>query len=278
MKKTFVKIGILAATLIVFLTSGDIDSSAIKNTAFKPGEFISYNIFYNLGFIWINAGDVNLSVGEVNYKKKPAYRFYIAGSTRSSFDHLYKVRDTLMSIADQGTLLPYYFKRMTHEDSYWAQDEFFFTETGKKTSLITDCRRKHNNRNVDTLAFNKTVTDLITVLYRVRNIDYNKLQINQKQPFSIVFDDDDKEFNLNFKYVGKGEVELRNGKKYRCLKLQPLLIKGQVFKEENGMTIYLSDDQNRVPIMIESKIRVGSIKCMLTNAINTLYPLSCEIK
>lgn len=278
MKKTAVKISILAATLLLLLTSGTNNKASIQNNVFKPGEFVSYDVYYNWGFIWINAGNVNFSVAAVNYKQKPSYRFYVAGKTHSSFDHLYKVRDTLMSIADQGTMLPYYYKRMTHEDSYWAQDEFYFTETGQKTNLITDCRRRNGRRNVDTLSFNKTVTDLITAFYRVRNLNFDSMPLNSKHPFSIVYDDDDKEFNLHFKYIGKGEVELRNGKKYRCHKLRPLLIKGQVFKEEDGMTIYLSDDANRLPIMIESKIRVGTVKCMLTGAHNTMYPLSSEIR
>lgn len=279
MKRNFLKLGLLATALILLLTSaGNDTSTTVKNAVFKPGEQVSYDIYYNWGFIWINAGDVNLSVGAVNYKQKPSYRFYIAGKTLSSFDHFYKVRDTLMSITDQETMLPYYFKRMTHEDSYWAQDEFHFLETGPKTSLITDCRRRKGRRNVDTLSFDKQVTDLVTAFYRVRNLNFDNMPLNSKVPFSIVFDDDDKEFNLHFKYIGKGEIELKNGKKYRCHMLRPLLIKGQVFKEEDGMTIYLSDDGNKIPIMVESKIRVGSVKCMLNSAQNTKYPISCEIK
>lgn len=278
MKNKTVKLALLAITLIIVLTSGGSDTASVRNTVFKPGESVTYDIYYNWGFIWINAGDVNFSVGAVNYKQNPSYRFYVAGSSLKSFDKFYKIRDTLMSIADQETMLPYYYKRMTHEDSYWAQDEFHFIKTGDKTSLITDCRRRKGRRNVDTLNFDKTVTDLITAFYRVRNLNFETMPINSKHPFSIVYDDDDKEFNLHFKYIGKGEVELHNGRKFRCHMLRPLLIKGKVFKEDDGMTVYLTDDGNKLPVMIEAKIRVGSVKCMLNGVNNNMYPLTSEIK
>ena len=109
-------------------------------------------------------------------------------------------------------------------------------------------------------------------------MDFDQMKVNEKHSFSLVFDNDKKPFNLNFKYLGKGEKELKDGKKYRCIMLRPLLIKGNVFKDEEGMTIWLSDDRNRIPIMIESKIRVGSIKVMLNTAANMLYPLNVVTK
>lgn len=275
MKRVNFKTAIFAAIIILFFTSSEFDSIVVKNTSFKPGEFVGYDIYYNWGFIWIHAGNVNFSVGEVYYKKKPSYRFYVAGNSLNTFDRFYHIRDTLMSIADKETLLPYYYKRATHEDSYWAQDEyFFFNTTARRTSLVADCRRRKGVRTVDTLTFNGNVTDLVTVFYRVRNINFDQMKVNQKYTFSIVFDNDKKPFNLNFRYLGKGDVKLKNGKKYHCIMLRPLLIKGNVFKDEDGMTIWLSDDRNRIPVMIESKIRVGSVKAMLTNAANTLYPLN----
>ncbi len=276
--KTHIKTLLLISISLLLLTSGNSNQVTVNNSTFKDGEAVGYDVYYNWGFIWIHAGNAKFSVREMTYKQKPAYLFHVAGNSLNTFDKFYHVRDTLFSIADKKTLLPMYYKRVTREDSYWAEDEYYFTETGKKTTLITDCKRRKGRRNIDTLSFDKTVTDLITVFYRIRNIDYNKMKINEKHPFSIVYDDDDKEFNLYFKYVGKEEVELKNGKKYRCLKIQPLLIKGQVFKDEDGMTIYLSDDKNRIPIYIESKIRVGSIKVMLNLAHNTLYPIDSEVK
>jgi len=273
-----IKIGIIVAVVILFFTSGEVDSVVVKNNAFRSGEFVNYNVYYNWGFIWINAGSVNFSVGEVYYKKKPAYRFNVAGSSLHTFDKFYHVRDSFMSIADKESLLPYYYKRVTHEDSYWAQDEYFFTATGRKTALVADCRRRKGVRTVDTLSFNNNVNDLITLIYRVRNMDFDQMKVNEKHSFSLVFDNDKKPFNLNFKYLGKGEKELKDGKKYRCIMLRPLLIKGNVFKDEEGMTIWLSDDRNRIPIMIESKIRVGSIKVMLNTAANMLYPLNVVTK
>jgi hypothetical protein len=59
--------------------------------------------------------------------------------------------------------------------------------------------------------------------------------------------------------------------------LQPQLIKGNVFKDEDGMIVYISDDNARVPILIESQLKVGTVKAILNSIENPLYPLDSEI-
>lgn len=244
----------------------------------NPGEKISYDLYYNWGILWIHAGNAHFSTLSTTYKNEPCYYFSATGNSLSSFDKFYIVRDTFVTIIDRETLLPKYHKRIVREDSYWAQDEYWFKNVDdENVSVVTDCHRK-KGRNIDTLTINKSVTDLVTAIYKVRNSDFQNLKKNDIIPFSIIIDDDGKQYDLSLTYLGKEKIELHNGKKYNCIKLRPKLIKGDVFKDENAMTMWISDDQNRIPIMIETKIRVGSLKVMLKNVSNTKYPIDSLIK
>jgi hypothetical protein len=260
-------------TVIVVLAYSEVN--AIEPLCFKAGEKVTYDLYYNLGFIWIHAGNANFSAYETTYRKEPAYMLHVAGNSLSSFDKFFTVRDTFITIVSQKELQPLYYKRVVREDSYWAKDEYWFKDIDEnRVSVITECKRRKGKCNVDTLTIKKNVTDLITAIYKMRNYDFSKMKLKERVPFSIIFDDDDKPYNLSLTYLGKEQIELRNGQKYNCIKLRPQLIKGDVFKEEDAMTLWLSDDGNKIPIMIETKIRVGSLKVMLKSVTKPKFPIN----
>lgn len=269
---------ILLLVSSIFLTLHLSSAFEPADIAFKPGEKISYDLFYNWGMIWIHAGNAHFSALETNYRDEPSFMFSVSGNSLKSFDKFYLVRDTFITIVNQRTFLPRYFKRVVREDNYWAEDEYWFKKGDEqKVSVITQCKRR-KGKNVDTLSINPSITDLITAIYKVRNADYSKLKKNDRIPFSIIFDDDDKPYDLWLSYQGKEQVKIRNGQKFNCIKLKPLLVKGYVFEDEDAMTIWITDDLNRIPIMIETKIRVGSLKVMLKQVSNPKYPVSSLLK
>ena len=65
---------------------------------------------------------------------------------------------------------------------------------------------------------------------------------------------------------------------YDCLKIKPAFVDSQLFEDGEMMTLYLSDDKNKIPIMIEAKLKIGSIKAYLVESNNLLYPLKSKIK
>jgi hypothetical protein len=265
---------ILLLVSSIFLTLTFAIAKGQDDIAFKPGEKISYDLFYNWGMIWIHAGNAHFSAFETNYKDEPAYMFSVNGNSLKSFDKFYLVRDTFISIVNQKTFLPRYSKRIVREDKYWAEDEYWFKKGNEqKIDVVTQCKRR-KGKNVDTLSLSPSITDLVTAIYKVRNADYTQLKKNDRIPFSIIFDDDDKPYDLWLSYQGKEKVKIRNGQTFNCVKLKPLLVKGYVFEDEDAMTIWITDDLNRIPIMIETKVRVGCLKVMLKNITNPKYPVT----
>lgn len=239
----------------------------MQNTTFNAGEKITYDAYFNLGLIWVNAAQVDFTVQSTTYNKKPAYRLQAAGSTLNTFAKFYTVHDTLFSYCEKSTLKPLFYKRIAHENNYWAEDIFNFTKTTQQqTEIKTTCLRRKKQPNTKNLKLDGVVTDLVTAIYRLRNYDFEQAQPGQYIPFAIAYDDDGKKFDLNVKYVGKETITLKNGERYRCLKLKPKMITGGIFKSKEAVTIWITDDPNRIPVYVEAKIKVGSLKGYLRSA------------
>jgi hypothetical protein len=80
-------------------------------------------------------------------------------------------------------------------------------------------------------------------------------------------------YPLQIKYIGKEAITLRNGK-FQCIKFRPVLQKGRIFKDEEDLNVWITDDKNRIPVMAQAKVLVGSIKMELTNYSGLTHPIS----
>lgn len=250
----------------------------LRNTTFNANENITFDAYFNLGLIWVQAARVDFSVKSTRYAGKDAYRLMAAGSTTNTFAKFYTVHDTLFSYAEKSTLKPLFYKRIAHEDSYWAEDIFKFNSvTTSATKLTATCLRRAKEPDRKELNLDGYVTDLVTAIYRLRNVEFNRMPKGTVIPFAMTYDDDGKKFDLNIVYAGKETVTLKNGDRYRCIKLKPRVIKGKVFKSENAVSIWITDDDNRLPVYVEAKIRVGSLKGYVRNYSNLRHPVEAYL-
>ncbi|MFA8435978.1 MAG: DUF3108 domain-containing protein [Marinifilaceae bacterium] len=232
-----------------------------SNFAFQPGERLNYTGYYNWGFIWVAAGEVNLSVGDSEYKGNPAYKITAEGRSLKAFDWFFKLRDTLTSYVDPSTLAPFHFDRQTNEAKYKARHLYDFDYENQV--IYSNIRKKSKPALQDTVALTPCTFDLLTVAYYARNINFSNYKKGDKIPLTMLVDN---EINsLYIRYLGIDVVKAKNGERFECLKFSPLLVKGTMFKGGEDMTVWMSNDQNRIPIMVEAKVLVGSVKGVLTS-------------
>ncbi|HEY4876671.1 MAG TPA: DUF3108 domain-containing protein, partial [Puia sp.] len=118
------------------------------------------------------------------------------------------------------------------------------------------------------------VQDVISSMYYTRNVDFSHLKPGDKIPFSMFLDN--QVYNLYIRYLGKETVKTKYGK-FRAIKFKPLLIKGTIFEGGEKMTVWVSDDENHIPIRVESPIAVGSVVVDMINFQNRRHPLSSLI-
>ena len=119
------------------------------------------------------------------------------------------------------------------------------------------------------------VQDVVSAMYYARNIDFSKLRPEDKIPFSMFLDNE--VYNMYIRYVGKEEIKTRYGK-FRAIKIKPLLLKGQIFEGGENMTVWVTDDANRIPVRIESPLVVGKVKIDMMSHSNLRHPLTSLVK
>ena len=246
----------------VRLTAGD-DFCGVRNNSFHAGESLSLIVFYNALGIYINAGTANITVNSERLFNKPVFHIVGTGSTNSKYDWIFKVRDRYETYIDTATLQPYKFIRNVNEGGYRKYENITFNQTAN-TAITTQGVFKVPN----------CINDVVGAVYYARNIDFDKYKPGDRIPFFMFLDNE--VYNMYIRYEGKQTVKTRYGK-FRAIKFKPLLLKGTIFEGGEKMTVYVSDDANKIPLRIESPLLVGSVKVDMMSYDNLRFPLTSLI-
>ncbi len=230
-----------------------------RNFAFSAGELLNYNVVYNWKFIWLNAGEVSFGVKKGTYRQRDAYCLYSYGNTYKGYDWFYKVRDTFRTYLDMQPLRPLRFHRNSYEGGYQVNNRYVYDYNKEKIYSFTENSNKPYVE--DTLELSKCTFDVLSLCYYARNLDFSGLKVNDTIPVRSVIDNE--LFNLYIRYLGKVYIETASGDKYRCIKFSALLVEGTIFEGGEDLFVWVSDDKNRIPILVEAKILVGSVKAVL---------------
>jgi hypothetical protein len=236
-----------------------------SNTSFNTGEKITYTIFYNVIGLYVNAGDAQFTVTPSKWEGASSYTFTATGNSNRRYDWIFKVRDKYESIVDAKTLLPYFFSRSINEGSFHQNQTLTFNQ---KSNEVT-------TQNGISFKSADCTFDVISAIYAARNLDFMNLQVNEKVYLNFFLDNE--LFPSYFKYLGKEIVQTKFGK-FKAIKIAPLLVKGTVFEGGEHMTIWVTDDENHIPIRIETPIIVGTIKVDMKSYEGLRHPLSSLIE
>lgn len=235
---------------------------SMSNTAFKAGEKIKFRVHYGV----INAANILMSVDPttttVNGRK--AYGVRCEGETLKSFDWAYKVRDKFQSWVDESSLAPMKYAKTVRENKYFDEDLAIYMHDKKKMKT-TDGE----------LTIPAYTQDIASALFYARNLDFTKAYTNQVFPIDIYLDQ--KIYNLNFTFLGRETISTDLGK-VKCIKLRPKLVVDRVFKSSNDMTVWISDDANKIPVRVQSEIKVGSLKVDITGYENLRNTFTALVK
>ena len=262
--KTFGLVGFCLLSFSMKAGFYDDDFCGIKNKSFQAGEEVTYTVYYSLAGLYVAAGKATFTNTLERMNGRTVYHVVGDGSTNPSYEWMYKVKDRYESFIDTATLQPLKFIRNIHEADYKKYENITFNRS-TNTAITTDGVFKVPD----------CIQDVISSIYYSRNIDFNKYKTDDKIPFSMFLDNE--VFNMYIRYLGKETVKTKYGK-FKAIKFKPLLIKGTIFEGGEKMTVWVSDDNNHVPLRIESPITVGSVKIDMMGNKNLRYPLTSLIK
>ncbi len=244
---------------VVFYSSKKAVECEVNNTMFVSGEEIKYKALYNWGFIWLEAGEVTFNIQLEDYKGAPSYHISGIGGSYPSYDWIYKVRDRFESWVDTATLKPFRYIRDVKEGGRNFYNECFFSQSKGKAYCVT--REQKKLPRLDTVPMHPCAFDPMTMIYYARTIDYSSYKVNDTIPIILFLDS--KLYTLYIRYLGKEVLKLGEKTSYRCIKFSPKLVEGTIFKGGEGMTVWATDDKNRIPLYVEAPILVGTVKARI---------------
>ncbi len=241
-----------------------------SNIAFGNGEELRYTVSYNWGPVWVDAGIVTFSVTHESFLGKPTWHLKGTGKSFASYDLLFKVRDYFDSWIDQETFNPLSFRRYVYEGGYTLLNTLSFDYDTKKVTSNT--KSNDNPQRNDTLAVKPCAFDMLSAIYFTRTLDFSNAQPGLMRHTLVLIDDI--YYDINIRVLGKETVESLDGKRYRCIKFAAKMVQGTIFKGDEDVLVWVTDDANKIPIYIEAKIIVGTIKAYLKNAIGVKNPMT----
>ena len=237
-------------------------TSAQKLDNIQSGEKLNYRIHY--GFL--NAGTASLTTLKTTYQGQPHFYVKGYGKTTGAVRAFFKVEDVYESFINYNTGLPSYYVRNVKEGGYTQHFQTVFNHSNQ-TLLLTD-KEKNTTIKVDSV---KGVQDMLSAFYYLRSLDDSDLKIGSSKKLNVWIDDE--MFPFQLKIVGTENVKTKFGT-INCLKIIPQVISGRVFKDKEGVTLYVSNDKNHIPISVKAELAVGSLKADIDSFSNVKYPLN----
>ena len=232
------------------------------NNAFTYGEKLTYRVHYGP----LDGGKAYFSI-DANpqlVNNRNTYYVKVNGKSAGLVDMMFKVKDEFESYIDQEALVPLKSTKKIKEGKYTDTDFIIFDHAGKtasgkrgKTEIVTNTQ------------------DIISAIYYARSLDMTNAKPGDI--FPVPFYLDGKTYELRFKFEKREIIESELGK-FKTIKVKPQLIEGRVFKDNEALTLWVTDDDNKIPVRVESDIFVGSIKVDLLEMSGIRNPLTSIVK
>ena len=243
MVKKIIIIGVLFFVNIIF---------SQNKKAFKDGERLVFRMSYS-GFL--KAGEAALTVKEEDLDGKKVYHAIGKGKTASVVSWFFKVNDDYQSYFDYETGMPYLFKRRVNEGGYKIERDLRFNQNENKVNVKDLLKKKE--KILDTP---DNIQDMISTFYYLRNYDTQNMKPGDEIDINMFFDYDSFPFKL--KFLGYETLKTPFGK-VKTQKFTPLVKAGRVFKAKESVSVWISADDNKIPLKIQADLAVGSLRAEL---------------
>ena len=276
MKRKLLFKRVLLGVLCCFCTLFSLDvkaQCALENTAFKSGEFLSYNLYYNWKFVWVKAGTASMSTVQSSYKGKNAWRTSLITRGNNKVDEVFVMRDTLLCYSTLD-LAPLYYRKGAREGSHYSVDEVFYTYPNQKCTVRMHRQYNDGTHSWKNNQYEDCVYDMMNIFNRARSFDPKDWKKGHTIQINII--DGKKLTPAQIRYKGKTIVKGDNGVKYNCLQLSFLeLEKGKFVRV---VDFFVTDDQNHIPVRLDMFFRFGSAKAFVVGIKGNKNPITSQQK
>lgn len=244
-----------------------------QNIAFKSGEHVMYELYFNWKFIWYKAGIASFTTNETRYKGQPAWRLNLLALSNKQADRFFKMRDTLTSTISEH-MQPLSFRKGSEEGKRYTVDEAKFTYRDGLCFVNQKRTRKGRETLITEQSDSRCIHDMLSILAQARSFNPEDFTEGQKITFPMATGRMVEEQTLI--YRGKEAFKAENNVTYRCLVFS--LVEYKDGNEKEVITFYITDDWNHLPVRLDMYLNFGSAKAFLKSVRGNRHPLSSVVK
>ncbi|TAK66761.1 MAG: DUF3108 domain-containing protein [Bacteroidetes bacterium] len=229
-------------------TGSEIRSDTIRkmnNRAFSAGEYLKFEV--NYGFV--TAGDAVIATSNITHNGKPCYKVDFIVDSKPFFDWIYKVRDRYSTYIDSSGIFPWHFEQHIREGTFSRDFTADFDQINH-VAYTTEGK----------FSIPPYVHDMLSAFFYARVLDYSNFNVGDRVHLQNFYKDST--YALDVKYRGKQQVETKAGT-FNCIVVEPLAREGGLFKSEGKVLVWLTDDERKIPVLVSTKVLIGSIDAEL---------------
>ena len=223
-------------------------------------EIDEYKWEYDVKFGMIKAGTGTMQIKSDVYNDSiPVYHILFKARTNNFFDTFYRVRDKIESWWHKEELIPLEFTKELKEGKYrQRRTHYYYHDLGY--TMYYDFKFKKNKLKEKKMDILPDTQDILTAFFAVREKD---LKVGDNYLTEITVDG--KSFTANTEVLRKEKIKTEIGKK-ECFVIQPTLASDAVFRQKGNIFIWITDDEERIPVKVQSKISYGSFYATITES------------
>ena len=226
-----------------------------EELAFRSGERMDFILHYKWGSINTDVGTATVTLDSLTFNGQKAFRCTASGRTKKFFDVFFKVRENFTSWFTREGMRPLKFTRDTYEGGYEARNTYLYKWDAAEPYIAADVYTSKMGQKSLQLPLTPCTYDLPALFFFARNMDIENVEPGKRYPMTFAIDEEI--YNVYFILHGRETIKVKGLGTVNTIRFAAKLLEGEVFKGEEDMTIWVSDDENRLPVYFEAPLRVG---------------------
>ena len=261
---------VIIALLISIFSSTVYGQTKLKNNAFEGGEKLTYDLYYKYGLINMKGGVATLNTESTTYNGKDAYKMTLHAASGGLIGSLFTIDDTLTSYMDKNLVPLLFIKGATESKDYTRERQIYNYQNGNTS--IRAIRHRNGNLSFDeTVNSDRCTYDMMSIMAYSRTLDYSKMQRGDNT--QIQFITGKRLVNMYIRYLGTSKMKVNNGKTYDAIELSLMILDKAFVDQEEAMRVWLTNDENKLPLQIHTKLKIGEMRSILKGFSGNKHPL-----
>lgn len=259
---------VIMISVLISLNAGA--QCKINNTFFQAGEELTYDLYFKYGLVNTKAGSSSLKTTAEKFNNTDAYRMRLLAQSSGAARKLFSLNDTLTCYTTKD-LVPLAYLKNAREGKSYTVERVVYTYGSQGVSLITKREKNGEFRFEEMITSPTCMYDMMSVVFYARTLNYTGMKKGDTSKTDFI--SGRKKVSMVIEYGGIETVEANDDKKYSCIKLTLSIMDDAFSDKKEAMKVYITNDNNRLPVRLDSKLNIGSTRAILKSYKGNMHPV-----